>query len=579
MKKFPQFTLTRKFHPFFNPIRRFSLTPCFSWVWKHCEKKNRFNGLSHPVETVETVPTSASWIPTQLKQGVNERDFELRSKGYEISALKTELRTKRPLAQGAVSSCARNFRALCFGIGVVFSFFFLEINGASAPVSSTNSPTEKSGELLELLDGSALHGRLRSIDSEKGLSWEHAGAKQPIEFKPENLAWIRFSSAEKSELKNSESTCQFRFANGDEFFGNLLSMDENELELQTWFGGKFKTPRALVRSLRFIPKGVTAIYEGPTGLEGWQLGKNLNSPGWEYLDGSFIGNSLGTIGRDLKLPDASRLEFDLAWNAPFTLLFSYYTGAFDGFNYSSSSYMFYLAPGTISLQRINAGVGTTTIGRSEPVAAMLAKKKAHLEFRANKEESFIEVLVDGKTVNQWKDQAGWVAKGSGILFYAQTEGAGMKISNLKVSEWDGRPGSEIATNALSREDQIYLVNHDKVSGKVTRLRDGKLQFAAAETSLDIPLSRVTQIFFANADTNSIAPSPWEIQASVSGGGTISFALEKWNNEKVFGQNKNFGKISLNPQSIRQIQFNPGKPKLASDEIDSANDLIWEGDEP
>ena len=87
MKKFPQFTLTRKFHPFFNPIRRFSLTPCFSWVWKRREKGNRFNGLSHTVETVETVPTSANSNLTQLKQGVNEKIFGARSRVYKTFRL------------------------------------------------------------------------------------------------------------------------------------------------------------------------------------------------------------------------------------------------------------------------------------------------------------------------------------------------------------------------------------------------------------------------------------------------------------------------------------------------------------
>ncbi len=65
----------------------FSLTPCFSWVWKCAQVKNRFNGLPHCVETVETVTNGSSPIFTQLKQGVNERGFELRSWCYEICRL------------------------------------------------------------------------------------------------------------------------------------------------------------------------------------------------------------------------------------------------------------------------------------------------------------------------------------------------------------------------------------------------------------------------------------------------------------------------------------------------------------
>lgn len=465
--------------------------------------------------------------------------------------------------------------AICLALGW---FFFFTMPGNSAPFSATNSAPENSGEFLELLDGSTLHGQLGSIEAGKGLSWIYPDAKQPIGLTPENLAAIRFPVGANTAVPDSESTCQFRFVNGDEFFGNLLSLNETELELQTWFGGKFKTSRDMVRSIRFQPKGANPIYEGPTGSEGWQIGRNPNTVGWEYRGGAFIGNSPGTLGRDLKLPDASRIEFDMSWSAPFNLLFCIYTGVTDGFNYNASSYMYYITPGNISLQRISAGSGSTTLGRSDPIPAMLSKKKVHLEFRANKEENFLEVLVDGKSANQWTDPAGWVGKGTGILLYAQTDGAAVKISNIKVYEWDGKPGPEVATNAVSGEDQLYLVNRDKVVGKVTGLRDGKLKITAREASLEIPLPRVTQIFFANMATNPVAPSPWEIQALVSGGGTISFALEKWSPEKVSGQNKTFGKISLNSRSIRQIRFNPGKLQLAAEDADPVQDLIWEGDE-
>ncbi|MEO6184269.1 MAG: hypothetical protein ABIP71_14415, partial [Verrucomicrobiota bacterium] len=215
--------------------------------------------------------------------------------------------------------------------------------------------------MLDLLDGSTLHGRLRAIDAKAGVSWEYPEAKRPLDFTPENIAMIRFSHTDKTPVRRSDPICQFRFANGDEFFGNLISVNETEVELQTWFGGKFKTPRSMLSSIRLFPKGAAPIFEGPTGLDGWTLGKAQSTNTWIYRDGTFVANSSGTIGRDLNLPVASRLEFDLAWTAPFNLLFSFYTGVFDGFNYNSSCYMFYITLGNISLQRINAGAGSSTM--------------------------------------------------------------------------------------------------------------------------------------------------------------------------------------------------------------------------
>src|SRR6202030_3789918 len=62
-----------------------SLTPGFSWVWRRNQRRNRFNGLpQHSVETVETVPTCAGLIFTQLKLGVNEKATKSCSRSCEI---------------------------------------------------------------------------------------------------------------------------------------------------------------------------------------------------------------------------------------------------------------------------------------------------------------------------------------------------------------------------------------------------------------------------------------------------------------------------------------------------------------
>src|SRR5467141_1159859 len=80
---------------------RLSLTPCFSWVWKCREQENRFNGLAHPAQTVEKVPTSAGFIPTQIKQGVNEKFLESQSRASEIAGLSHN----SPCKPGALARC------------------------------------------------------------------------------------------------------------------------------------------------------------------------------------------------------------------------------------------------------------------------------------------------------------------------------------------------------------------------------------------------------------------------------------------------------------------------------------------
>ncbi len=478
-----------------------------------------------------------------------------------------------------IASHARPLALLVCAVSIFFSSVSNKSSAADltkAP-ATTNVSSQTSGEVLELLDGSTLHGRLRSIDAKTGVSWESPQAKRPFEITPDNIAAIRFLHPDKSPVRRSDPIAQFRLANGDEFFGNLISLSETEAEVQTTFGGKFKTPRSTLSSIRFFSKGAAPIFEGPTGLDGWTLGKAQSTNTWIYRDGAFIANSSGTIGRDLNLPTASRLQFDLAWTAPFNLLFSFYTGAFDGFNYNNSCYMFYITLGNISLQRINAGAGSSTMGRTETIGEMLTKKNAHLEFRANKADGTLEILVDGRLANRWKDTAGWVGSGSGILFYAQNDSA-ITLSNLKVSEWDGRPGDEGTTNAPSNVDQIFLANSDSVSGKLASIAAGTVKFTSSSAALEIPLPRVTQVLFSGAKTNSAPRNSWEVQVALAGGGTISFDLENWGPEKIVGQNKHFGKISLNSPSVRLMKFNADKRKTPPGQLGSPEDIIWEARE-
>src|SRR5690242_20573964 len=93
-----------------------------------------------------------------------------------------------------IENSGRKFFAICICVLVSCAV----PNQAQENLSSeklTDAPLDRPSQLLEFLDGSSLHGRLRSIDSSKGLKWEHPDARQPIDFKSENIAAIRFPNA------------------------------------------------------------------------------------------------------------------------------------------------------------------------------------------------------------------------------------------------------------------------------------------------------------------------------------------------------------------------------------------------
>ena len=120
-----------------------------------------------------------------------------------------------------------------------------------------------------------------------------------------------------------------------------------------------------------------------------------------------------------------------------------------------------------------------------------------------------------------------------------------------------------------------LVNKDKVSGKLEKLHDNLLTVATGQGSLDIPLSRVSQISLGNPTTTSPPDKPWELRAYFAGGGTVSFELEQWQHGKVWGRSTNFGQIDFDPQFVRQLQFNLARPRTAGDEMEILDQDVWE----
>ncbi len=446
---------------------------------------------------------------------------------------------------------------------------------STAPPGATAAARSSESDVIQFLDGASLHGRLRSVDTEHGVQWDHPAAKKPIKFRPTSLAWVKFENPQRVTAQFTP-TCWFQFNNGDEIFGGLKSLDADKLALETWFGGNLEAPRQALQSITLFSKGYSILYEGPKGTDGWKLLRDAK--GWQYRDGAFVASSVGILGRDLHLTGSSSVEFDLAWTGHFSLSFILYTEVFDRFDYSMNSYMFHLAPGYLSLQRVQAGAGVLSLGPQALIPDMTKKNKVRLQIRTNKEEATIGVWADGELVHRWKDPSGFVGRGTGIVYSSQLEGPSIKLSNFRVAEWDGSFEPRSPTNAPPNQDLVYLLNRDKVSGALKQIREGKLSVSTPQTSLDIPLERITQIFLNQPAAPVSVSKPWEIRVDVSGGGAVAFELEKWDEQKVTGTSVHFGRMSVNPKSIRQIQFNLGRSVASGQEKEFVGEESWELDE-
>lgn len=429
-------------------------------------------------------------------------------------------------------------------------------------------------DLLRFLDGSMLHGRLEEVGLESGVRWKHPDAANAVDFKPDNLAWIRFEGTRPVERRN-DPTCHIRFRNGDEVLGRMLSLSEAAVEFSTWFGNRLSAPRESLRSLAFLSPGFRIIYEGPIGLEGWKRGRDPNA--WKYQDGIFISTGVGVLGRDFQFRGSSRIEFDLQWNGTFSLIVPVYTAALDRFDYRSNSYMFYISRGYVSLQRVQAGAGVRNLGQGQ-IPGMQGKTRVHVEIRVNKPEAEMEIFIDGKRIRQWRDSGGFAGTGTGMAFFSQLNGPIVQISNIRVSAWDGYSDPVELQRNTGPEDLVYLRNRDQVPGKLKSMDAQNVLISSLGTELKIPLQRVTRVAISEAGYAPLQETPWEVRAHFPGGMAVSFILDSWREGLLSGRSANFGPVTFDAQHIRRVQFNLGRSKQTGETSGGGPGKLWPWDD-
>jgi hypothetical protein len=427
--------------------------------------------------------------------------------------------------------------------------------GQSAPAPQPE--IEPKGDVVEFVDGSMLHGQLEEMDMAHGLEWESPDVKNPIHFQPGHINLIRFARADAVSLA---PTCHLRFANGDDLFGTISSLDSDKLGFSTWFGGTMTIPRSAIRAITFLSKNYSILYEGPYDSSGWIR----SSPqSWNYHDGWFTSQGPGTLARDFSLTNSSTVDFDAKWTGVLDLQVQLYTDVLDRMEYNNGSYVLQFTAGNAAgqiLLRQSRSIGPLRSFGIAPMPSLGGKNKIHVTIQCNKDESSVSVFVNNQLVRVWKDDAGFAVAGSGILFQSEGfSGGAIKLGNMKISQWEGSYEPD-TTIAATNGDSIHFVNHDRAGGKITEIKDGKVTLALGDKSLNIPLQRVTQINFANTNASGESSGPWVVRAHFPGGGSVSFQLEKWTNEKISGTSAIFGLLAFQAHAIREMEFNLDRPK-------------------
>ncbi len=436
--------------------------------------------------------------------------------------------------------------------------------GLFAPAARAQSNLPPPRHVLLFRNGDLLYGALHSIRPQDGLRWTHPDAAVPLVFGLPHCTEVHLGAAAPLASLPAH-LCHVRLVNGDELSGALVSLDAASLVLDTWFAGRLKLPRASVRSLTPAAEPGTVIYDGPTGLDGWTLGKvqGLADAGqWRFVNGAFVATQSASIARDVKLPDRACLEFEMAWRGTFNLAIALYTDSMQPVSLRAKESEPEFGP-FYSLQLNNPVISLLHVSRPDPlrqlgqsiVSMFNQTNRARIAIKTDRKENLIAIYADGALLKTWQDPDGFKAKGTGLRFVHQGAGA-IRIAGLRVTEWDGRLEQPAQPAPNPRQDVARLVNLDTIAGELKGFRDGKLAIHTGATTIEVPLARVAQADFAEGKLNPIAPQPAEARLWFAQRGSVTVLLESWAQDRVVVSSRIFGRAEFKPAAFSRVQFPP-----------------------
>jgi hypothetical protein len=289
----------------------------------------------------------------------------------------------------------------------------------------------------------------------------------------------------------------------------------------------------------------------------------MDSGQWLYQNHAFYALKSASIARDVHLPEMASFSFDIEWRGFFHVAVALYTEYLNPVNLANKEtepkfggfYSLQINPFSANLLPVKQTEPLRYLGQA-PLQNLSQKSSAHIDIRVNKQKKLIALLIDGVVVKQWVDTDEFAGTGSAIRFVHQGQGA-VKLTNIKVAEWDGQFEEPPSVTPNKTQDIARLKNGDRVPGSVKLIQDGKMKVEGGGTLLDIPMSRVKQIEFAG---RSMSPtnSPNVVRAFLTSGGSITFELQKWSPEGLLAKSENFGTVTFKPDAFSRLLFDLSK---------------------
>lgn len=426
-----------------------------------------------------------------------------------------------------------------------------------------------------------LTGSVASLTPER-LVWNSPILEKPAPFLLKNVLDLTLP-AEQPET-DARHEAAISLTNGDLIRGQLTSVSDEIVELDTWFAGRMKLNRLMIADIR-IRERPNFLYRGPTGLGGWQ--QSGSKPAWIYQNSSFRSESAGSIARNVNLPDECSIAFDASWRGSLGLRLVFFSDDLAN-SQPRSGYEINFQQRSVYFRSCKQ---QRFLGQTQNALALQENEKARIEIRASLKSGKVCLFVDGEIIEVWTDPD--VVRnelGRGIHFVALNQSSPLKISRIEVGAWDGEldqvpnphvpggmppPGMQ---GGAEMEDEpepapipaekpgtgrMELRNGDNIAGEVVSIDDGIITVKTPFRDVKLPIETLRSLALKPVDAERCKREKGDVRAWLPDGSSLVFRLESTDDGILTGSSQNFGTARFKSAAFSRIEFNIYDPDLES----------------